>query len=88
MKLFFYKSILILFLFLLGFHYSFNYVVKFVKKNVENNFSKSQIESVKNKVREEMKDAISKDKFISDEDAKLINKFLEKISSDLNKNSK
>ena len=35
-----------------------------------------------------MKDAISKDKFISDEDAKLINKFLEKISSDLNKNSK
>ena len=27
-----------------------------------------------------MKDAISKDKFISDEDAKLINKFLEKIS--------
>ena len=34
-----------------------------------------------------MKDAISKDKFISDEDAKLINKFLEKISSDLNKNS-
>ena len=77
MKLFFYKSILILFLFLLGFHYSFNYVVKFVKKNVENNFSKSQI-IVKNKVREEMKDAISKDKFISDEDAKLINKFLEK----------
>ena len=86
MKLFFYKSILILFLFLLGFHYSFNYVIKFAKKNLENNFSKSQIESVKNKVREEMKDAINKDKFISDEDAKLINKFLEKISSDLNKN--
>ena len=58
------------------------------KKNVENNLSKSQIESVKDKVREEMKDAINKDKFISDEDAKLINKFLEKISSDLNKNSK
>tara|TARA_E500000178_G_C16910105_1_gene702189 strand:+ start:234 stop:500 length:267 start_codon:yes stop_codon:yes gene_type:complete len=88
MKLFFYKSILVLFLFLLGFHYSFNYIVKSVKKNVENNLSKSQIESVKDKVREEMKDAINKDKFISDEDAKLINKFLEKISSDLNKNSK
>ena len=50
MKLFFYKSILILFLFLLGFHYSFNYVIKFVKKNLENNFSKSQIESVKIKL--------------------------------------
>ena len=86
MKLFFYKSILVLFLFLVGFHYSFNYVLKIVKANIEQNFSKENIEQIKNKIKEEMEVAINKDIFISDEDANLINKFLDKISSDLNKN--
>ena len=85
MKLFFYKSILVLFLFLIGFHYSFNYVLKIVKVNIEQNFSRDNIEQVKNKIKEEMKVAINKDVFISEEDSNLINKFLDKISSDLNK---
>tara|TARA_E500000178_G_scaffold159452_1_gene159259 strand:+ start:1532 stop:1792 length:261 start_codon:yes stop_codon:yes gene_type:complete len=85
MKLFFYKSILVLFLFLVGFHYSFNYVLKIVKANIEQNFSRDNIEQVKNKIKEEMKVAINKDVFISEEDSNLINKFLDKISSDLNK---
>ena len=85
MKLFFYKSILVLFLFLVGFHYSFNYVLKIVKANIEQNFSKENIEQIKNKIKEEMEVAINKDIFISKEDANLINKFLNKISSDLNK---
>ena len=85
MKLFFYKSILVLFLFLVGFHYSFNYVLKIVKVNIEQNFSKENIEQIKNKIKEEMQVAINKDIFISKEDANLINKFLNKISSDLNK---
>ena len=86
MKLFFYKSILVLFLFLIGFHYSFNYVLKIVKVNIEQNFSRDNIEQVKNKIKEEMKVAINKDVFISKEDSNLINKFLEKIKSDLNRN--
>ena len=86
MKIFFYKSILVLFLFLVGFHYSFNYVLKIVEANIEQNFSKENIEQIKNKIKEEMEVAINKDIFISDEDANLINKFLDKISSDLNKN--
>ena len=85
MKLFFYKSILVLFLFLVGFHYSFNYVLKIVKVNIEQNFSRDNIEQVKNKIKEEMKVAINKDVFISEEDSNLINKFLDKVSSDLNK---
>tara|TARA_Y200000002_G_C22407427_1_gene548343 strand:- start:455 stop:715 length:261 start_codon:yes stop_codon:yes gene_type:complete len=85
MKIFFYKSILVLFLFLVGFHYSFNYVLKIVKANIEQNFSKENIEQIKNKIKEEMEVAINKDIFISKEDANLINKFLNKISSDLNK---
>ena len=85
MKIFFYKSILVLFLFLLGFHYSFNYVLKVAKVNFEKNFSREKIEQVKNKLKEEMEVAINKDVFISKKDANLINKFLEKIASDLNK---
>lgn len=85
MKIFFYKSILVLFLFLVGFHYSFNYVLKIVESNIEQNFSKENIEQIKNKIKKEMEVAINKDVFISKEDANLINKFLNKISSDLNK---
>ena len=85
MKLFFYKSILVFFLFLIGFHYSFNYIVKSTKKKLEENFSREKIELLKIKAKEEMKVAINKDEFISKKDAELINKFLEKVSSDLNK---
>mgnify|MGYP003975287761 FL=1 len=85
MKIFFYKSLLIFFLFLIAFHFSFNYVVKQVKINIENNFSKEKIEDIKNKLRNEMQVAVTKDDFISKEDAELINKFLNKIKTDLNK---
>jgi len=72
MKIFFYKSLLIFFLFLIAFHFSFNYVVKQVKINIENNFSKEKIEDIKNKLRNEMQVAVTKDDFISKEDAELI----------------
>ena len=85
MKLFFYKSILIFFLFLIGFHFSFNYIVKEVRSNIENNFSKERIEDIKSKLRDEMEVAIEKDVFISKDDAELINKFFNKIKTDLNK---
>ena len=88
MKIFFYKCILVFSLFLIGFHYSFNYVVKFTKTKINNNFSKENIERLKNKLRNEMKVGIDKKVFISKEDAKLINDFLEKITLDLDKKSK
>ena len=84
MKIFFYKSLLVLFLFLIGFHYSFNYVAKEIKNNIEKNFSKEKIEIIKDKIKKEMNVAIDKDNFISKEDANLINRFLDKIKSDLN----
>ena len=84
MKIFFYKSILVLFLFLIGFHYSINYVVKSVKKEIEENISKERVELLKNKIKSEMQTAIDKKVFISKEDAELINNFLKKINNDLN----
>tara|TARA_B100001175_G_C19012394_1_gene404060 strand:- start:136 stop:399 length:264 start_codon:yes stop_codon:yes gene_type:complete len=86
MKLFFYKSILIFFLFLTAFHFSFGYIVKKIEKNIETSISKEKAEKFKILVREEMKNAIKKDNYINPEDAVIINEFIEKIKNDLNKN--
>ena len=52
---------------------------------INNTFSKDNIENIKNKIRSEFEVAINKDIYINPEDAKIINKFLEKIKSDLNR---
>ena len=85
MKIFFYKSLLVFFLFLVAFHFSFSYVIKKSKSEINNLISKDKLEVLKNKIREEMKSATVKDDYINKEDAVLLNKFLDKIKSDLKK---
>ena len=85
MKIFFYKSLLVFFLFLVAFHFSFSYVFKKSKSEINNLISKDKLEVLKNKIREEMKSATVKDDYINKEDAVLLNKFLDKIKSDLKK---
>ena len=86
MKLYFYKSILIFFLFLLGFHFSVGHISKKLNNLKKDTLSKDTFEAFKNKAREEIKTALEKEDYIKPEDAELINKFLEKIKSDLDKN--
>tara|TARA_B100001250_G_C19375646_1_gene603951 strand:- start:299 stop:562 length:264 start_codon:yes stop_codon:yes gene_type:complete len=86
MKSFFYKSILVFFLFLAAFHFSFGYVVKKIKAELHSTLSKEKSEEFKIKIREEMQNAINKENYIKPEDAVIINKFIEKIRNDLKKN--
>jgi hypothetical protein len=86
MKFFLYKSLLIFFLFLAAFHFSFGFVAKKIKIEISNTFSKDQIEIIKAKLRVEMQDAVKKENYINPEDAKILNKFIEKVKSDLEKN--
>ena len=86
MKFFLYKSLLIFFLFLAAFHFSFGFVAKKIKIEISNTFSKDQIEIIKAKLRVEMQDALKKENYINPEDAKILNKFIEKVKSDLEKN--
>ena len=86
MKFFLYKSLLIFFLFLAAFHFSFGFVAKNIKIEISNTFSKDQIEIIKAKLRVEMQDAVKKENYINPEDAKILNKFIEKVKSDLEKN--
>ena len=55
MKIFFYKSILIFILFLLGAHYSFGLITKELKHKYENFATKENMEKLKTKVRKELK---------------------------------
>tara|TARA_Y100000816_G_C25853287_1_gene445650 strand:- start:324 stop:587 length:264 start_codon:yes stop_codon:yes gene_type:complete len=86
MKLFFYKSVLVFFLFLLAFHLSYGYVSKKIDYLINEKVSKNSIEIIKEKIKNEMKVALTKEDYIKPEDAVLINNFLDKIKSDLNKN--
>ena len=86
MKLFFYKSLLVFFLFLVGFHLSYNYIVRNIKNEISTLISKEKINSIKEKLKDEMKTAIDKDVYLDPADAILINKFLNKIKTDLKNN--
>ena len=87
MKIFFYKSVLIFFLFILAIHFSYGLIKKQVKNEYNNLISKERSEYIKNKIRKELKNGIEKDQLINSEDANLINNFLNKIKSELEKNS-
>ena len=60
----------------------------FTINKVSSNFSKENIEVLKDKIKNEMKTAINKEVFISKEDAQIINGFLDKIITDLNRANK
>ena len=58
-------------------------LVKNYEKKVDSYFSKENLVILKQKAREEMKNAIEKENYLEPEDAKLINKFLKKIQSEI-----
>tara|TARA_B100001063_G_C16648018_1_gene494400 strand:+ start:333 stop:596 length:264 start_codon:yes stop_codon:yes gene_type:complete len=85
MKIFFYKALLVGFIFFVVFKLTFGSMISTFERKIYDLSSKENIEMVKEKIREEIKVAIEKDEFISKEDANLINNFFNKIRSDLNK---
>tara|TARA_X000001036_G_scaffold352373_1_gene333532 strand:- start:524 stop:712 length:189 start_codon:yes stop_codon:yes gene_type:complete len=58
---------------------------KNIKTELKDNFSKEKVLILKSKIKNEMNDAINKDVYIKPDDAKLINDFINKIKTDLNK---
>ena len=57
-----------------------------MKSLVDERISRESLQLIKDKIKDEMKVALTKEDYISPEDAKLINMFLEKVKTDLNKN--
>jgi len=84
MKIFIYKSLIVFFLFVLAFNVTVNYKLRSYEKNLKTLTSEDNKEKFKNKIKEEMKKAVEKDKYFTDEEKDLINSFFKKIKEELN----
>jgi hypothetical protein len=85
MKLFFYKSLIVFIFFLIGFHFTFGIIKKEIKKEIMYFSSKENIEQIKNKIREEIKNGSNKESILNEEDVKLLKVYYDKLKKDFEK---
>ena len=83
MKLFLYKSLFVFFLILLLFKLTIGSVIKTYEDKIDRYSSKENINQFKDKLRDEMRNAIEKENYLKPEDAELINKFLKKLQKEI-----
>jgi hypothetical protein len=65
------------------FNLTIGYQIRKIENSIQNISSKEKIESLKEKIRKEMKSGIDKDNLFKNEDRILIKKFLKKIFEEL-----
>ena len=83
MRLFVYKTLFVFFCLFLLFNLTIGYQIRKIENSIQNISSKEKIESLKEKIRKEMKSGIDKDNIFDSEDRILIKKFLKKITEEL-----
>ena len=83
MKLFIYKTLFAILCLYVLFEFTINAQIRKFESKIENLKSKETLYIIEEKIREEMKSAISKDKILSAEDAELLRKIFLKISSEI-----
>ena len=83
MKLFVYKTLFVFVCVFLLFQLTFGMKIKQINSEIEKFKSKENIENIKNKLRDELKSAVKKENYLGQEDAKLINEFLNKVKKEL-----
>ena len=83
MKLFIYKSLIIFFLVFLLFKLTVGSLIKNYEKKIDTYFSKVYVNQIKEKIKEEMQNAIEKENYLNPEDADLINKFFSKLQNEI-----
>tara|TARA_B100001123_G_C14761033_1_gene808768 strand:+ start:71 stop:328 length:258 start_codon:yes stop_codon:yes gene_type:complete len=83
MKIFVYKTLFIFVCIFILFHLTVGAKIKQLRNELTMLKSKDNIEIIKDKLRNELKTAISKENYLSPDDAKLINEFLNKLKKEL-----
>ena len=83
MKQFIYKTIIIIIAIIVLFEFTIGNKISQIYEKIDVISTKEGRKESVDKLREEMKRAIKKDRYLSKEDAKLINDFLNKIQSEL-----
>ena len=87
MKIFIYKALFIFLLTYLLLQFTIGTKIKQIQQEIDNFKSKENVEIIKNKIRDEIRNAINKERYLNKEDAQLINNFIDKIKTEL-KNSR
>ena len=82
MKLFVYKTLFIFGCIFILFQLTIGAKLKQINDELENFKSKENIEILKNKLRDELANAVKKENYLKPEDAKLINEFINKIQKE------
>ncbi len=88
MRTFIYKSLIISFLAIIVFKLTISRTINSYEKKFYENFNREKVEFFKSKIRDEMRNAIKKDNYLSNEDAILIREFIDKVKSDLSSTKK
>ena len=83
MKIFVYKALFIFVCIFLLFQLTIGVKIKQFERELDNFKSKENIENIKNKIRKELRSAVKKENYLSDDDAKLINEFINKLKQEL-----
>tara|TARA_B100000575_G_scaffold277098_1_gene263110 strand:+ start:442 stop:702 length:261 start_codon:yes stop_codon:yes gene_type:complete len=86
MKIFVIKTLIIFISIFVLFQLTIGSLVNGLKEELSDEFSREKIIIVKEKIREEMKKGIEKDRILNSDDADLIGKFLKKLIKEVNKN--
>ena len=83
MKIFIYKTLFIFVCIFILFQFTIGAKLKQLNNELAKLKSKQNIEIIKDKLRDELKNAISKENYLSSDDAKLINEFINKLKKEL-----
>jgi hypothetical protein len=83
MKQFIYKTIIVIIAIVVIYEFTISKQITQITKQSEVLLSKEGRKEGIEKLREEIKKAIKKERYLSKEDAKLINKFIQKIAIEL-----
>ena len=83
MRIFVYKALFVFLCLFLLFQLTIGAKIRQLNYEVEKFKSQENIENIKDKIRDELKSAISKENYLTQEDATLINKFINKLKKEL-----
>ena len=84
MKIFIYKTVFVLICVYVLYQFTIGIKISSYEQNLKNFTNDQGREQIRNKVREELKKAISKDQILKAEDKKLLKEFITKNQNELN----
>ena len=84
MRIFVYKTIFVLLGIYLLYQFTIGRKIEYYEHQVKDLTTDQGREVIRDKIREEIRKAVKKERYLSKEDAKLINEFILKIQKELN----